>query len=78
MGRESGTAETDDSAGLYPVEYEAGILRNIGHKRVGEVYALRPFVTLDGNLDMRHPVARKILAGRYRLHRTADGRMYER
>ena len=63
MCREGSASQTDDAAGLDAVEDSCAIPGNLGHERIGQVDALCPLVTLDGNLHMEDIVAGDILAG---------------
>ena len=77
MGRESGTAQSDDSAELYLLYNRLRIVRDGSDEVIGTVDVLHPFVTFDSDFHADLVVSRKVLAGADRLDGSGNGRMDE-
>ena len=76
MGREGCAAQTHHAACLDSFEHCIAVLRNLGHKGIGEIYALCPFVSFNSYLNVGHAVAGNVLSWGYALDRSADGTVY--
>ena len=75
--RESGSAESDHSAGLDTIEDGCAVFGDFCYEGVGKIHSFHPLVAFHGDFDMHHIVACEVLAGCDGLHGAGCGGMHE-